>query len=130
MALVHWRPFPFDDFMEEASRVTDLATDVYEENSNIIVKMHIPGIDPDKVDIAVENEYLHVSGTREEREESEDQDYYRKEIRTGSFERVLTLPVAVDEANTRARYQDGVLTISLPKKETAEKRSRIQIERD
>ena len=91
--------------------------------------MHIPGINPDNVDITVENEYLQVSGHRHEKDETEDEQYYRKEIRTGSFERVLPLPAAVDESNTRARYKDGVLMISLPKKETAEQRSRIQVER-
>lgn len=130
MALIHWRPFAFDDMLENVPRTQDLAADVYEENDHIMVKMHIPGIDPDKVDISVENEYLHVSGTREEREETEDQEYYRKEIRTGSFERLIPLPAPVDEENTRARYKDGVLTISLPQKKAEEQRSRVSVERE
>lgn len=130
MALVQWRPFPFDDMFEDIARTHDLATDVYEENDHVMVKMHVPGIDPEKVDISVENEYLHVSGTREEREETEDQEYYRKEIRTGSFERIIPLPATVDEQNTRARYKDGVLTISLPKTKAEEKRSRVTVERE
>jgi len=129
MALVQWRPFPFDDF-DELNRTCDIATDVYQENGYIMVEMHVPGINPDNVDIAVENDYLHVTGSRQEREETEDQAYYRKEIRTGSFERIIPLPTAVDETNTRARYTDGVLTISLPKKQEEDRRSRIQVERE
>ena len=129
MALIQWRPFPFDDF-ENFNRTFDLATDVYEENGNVVVEMHVPGINPDNVDISIENEHLHVTGYREEREETEDQEYYRKEIRTGSFERLIPLPTAVDESNTRARYRDGVLTISLPKQEEKERKSRIQVERE
>jgi len=130
MALVHWRPFPFEDIMENADRTFDLATDVFEENNNIVVQIHVPGINPDKVDVSVENEYLHVSGKREEREETEDQEYYRKEIRTGSFERIIPLPANVDESQTRARYKDGVLTITLPTKHEEERRSKVQIERE
>ncbi len=130
MALIHWRPFPFEDMFEDVARTHDLATDVYEENNHVIVEMHVPGIDPEKVDISVENEYLHVSGTRQEREETEDQEYYRKEIRTGSFERLIPLPSTVDEKNTKARYKDGVLMISLPKTQEEEKRSRVKVERE
>jgi len=130
MALIHWRPLSFNDMFEETHRTFDLATDVYEENQHIMVKMHVPGIDPDNIDISIENEYLHVSGNRQEREETEDQEYYRKEIRTGSFERLIPLPSPVDESQTQARYKDGVLTISLLKKHKEDKRSRVRIDRE
>lgn len=127
MAMVRWRPFSdIDKFLEEhlthhAGR--ELATDVYEENGNVIVEMQVAGINPDKVDISVEGDHLRVTGSREEEKEHEERDYYSKEIRRGSFERIIHLPMAVDRSKIRAETREGVLKITLPevKKEQGQK---------
>lgn len=119
MAIIRWKPFgEIDKFLEEHMGKhfgNDLAADVYEEGNNVIVEMNVAGIEPDKVDITVEGDHLRVSGSREEKKETKDRDYYVKEIRHGSFERILHLPTQVNRKETKAEVQDGVLKITLPK---------------
>jgi HSP20 family protein len=120
MAIIRWRPLgEIDKFFEELGGLgqtsRDLAADVYEDNGNVIVEMQMAGIDPDNVDINVEGDHLRVSGSREEEHETEDRNYYAKEIRRGSFERIIHLPVAVNPEQTKAEVTNGVLKITLPK---------------
>ncbi len=121
MAIIRWRPLAdFEKFAEDINLLRhtigrDLAADVYEENGNVIVKMHVPDINPDKLDISVEGDHLKVSGNREEETAEAERNYYTREIRTGSFERIIHLPAAVNKEKTRADIHDGVLTITLPK---------------
>ena len=132
MPLIRWRPFAeLDELFEDMrglSNSWDLAADVYEENGNIVVEMNVPGIDPDKVSIELEDHHLKVSGLREEEEETEDKNYYRKEIRRGSFERIIPVPSGVAIEKTMAEFSDGVLKISLPKKE-AKGPNKIKVKR-
>jgi HSP20 family protein len=119
MAIIRWRPFhDIEKFFENNfhSHHADLAVDLYEEKDAIIAHVHVPGIDPDKIDISVEDHALKISGSREEEKETEDKNYYYKEIQRGDFERVITLPTAVIPEKTRAEFKDGVLKIYLPKK--------------
>jgi HSP20 family protein len=133
MAIIRWRPFAdIDKFLEDVNLLQkqasrDLATDVYEEDGNIIVEMHMAGIEADKIDISVEGDHLRVSGTREEEKETEDRDYYAKEIKRGSFERLIHLPAAVDRAKTRAEVHEGVLKITL-EKSNHEKGHKVKVE--
>jgi HSP20 family protein len=133
MPIIRWKPFEeldkiLEDFPSFRAHTWDLAADVYEEDDNVIVEMHIPGIDPDKVEIDVEDTYLHVSGSREEKEEVEDEKYYHKEIRRGSFERVIHLPARVVQEEARAEFKDGVLKVTLPK-EQVKKTKKIKVRR-
>lgn len=97
------------------SSAFDFATDVSEHAGKVIVEMQVPGVDPEKINIEVENHQLRVSGSREEIRENRDKSYYRKEIKRGSFEREIHLPCLVDQNNVTAQIKDGILTISLPK---------------
>lgn len=125
MALIKWRPFADIDEIFEREFIPirwpkvgwDLAADVYEEKGNIVAKLNLPGMDPDKIDISIEGDILRVSGSREEEKESKDKNYYSKEIRRGSFERTISLPGPVKVDDVEAEYKDGVLTITMPKKE-------------
>lgn len=94
----------------------DLAIDVYEENGNVIAKMNVPGIAKDNVQVRIENGNLHVSGKREEKKEIQEKDYYHKEIKRGSFDRVISLPNDIDAAAMTYEMTDGVLTVTIPKK--------------
>lgn len=102
--------------MIKNQRSGDFAADIYEKDNGIMVKMHVPGVRPDKIDISVENNYLHIRGEREDEREVADDQYYHREIRVGKFERVVALPSAVDQEGIRAEYKHGVLRIFLPKK--------------
>lgn len=98
----------------------DLATDLYEEKGELVAEMHIPGIDKNKLDVSIEDDRLKVSGSREEKKEVKEGDYYRREISCGDFERIITLPCAVNQSKISADYKDGILTIRMPKKEVEE----------
>jgi len=95
----------------------DLAVDVYEKDENIIAEMNLPGIDPDKIDVSVENNYLRISGSREESKEEKKKHYYSKEIKRGSFERMVRLPNKVEEDKVSAEFKNGELVVTLPKAE-------------
>lgn len=94
------------------------ALDVYQDKDNVVAELSLPGIDPSKVDITIENDVLTVSGSSEEKKEVKREDYYRKEVRTGSFSRSVVLPMAVKGDDTQAHYEKGVLTITMPKEES------------
>jgi len=134
MSIIKWEPFDdIDRFFEgglfspQFSKLgRDLAIDVYEEGGNIVAEMNLPGIDSDKVDISVVDHHLKVKGSREEEKERKEKNYYSKEIRRGSFERVVRIPDDVDADKATADYKDGVLKISLPKKE-GEKAKKVKI---
>ena len=106
---------------------SDLATDIYEDDGNIIVKIQMPGIDVDKVDISIEDNILTVSGSREEEKEIEKKNFYKKEIRSGEFSRSFALPHKVSEAKAQAKCENGILTITLPKVSSEEKSKKIKI---
>lgn len=106
---------------------SDLATDIYENNGNIIIKMQMPGIDIDKVDISVEDTIVTVTGIREEEKETETKNFYKKEIRTGEFTRSFSLPHKVAHDKAQAKCVNGVLTITLPKITNEEKTKKIKI---
>jgi HSP20 family protein len=95
------------------------AIDVFQDNDNLIVETSLPGIDPENVDISVENDVLTIAGETKEKKEVKKEDYYRKEIREGSFSRSVILPVAVKGSEAQADYDNGVLRITLPKAEDA-----------
>ena len=95
------------------------AIDVYQEHDALIVETSLPGIDPENVDISVENDVLTISGETKEKKEVKREDYYRKEMRQGSFSRSVILPVAVKGHEATAEYEHGVLSITLPKAEEA-----------
>jgi HSP20 family protein len=95
------------------------AMDVRQDKDNVIVEMALPGIEADKVDINVENDVLTVSGHREEKNEIKREDYYRKEIREGSFSRSVVLPMHVKGDKAEAMYEKGMLKITVPKAEEA-----------
>ncbi len=103
--------------------------DVRETNEAILVQAELPGLRPDDVDVRVENGVLTVSGEKkhEVEEGKEESGYHLFERRYGRFERSFTLPSSVSHDAIKARFDNGVLTISLPKAETARPR-RVQIE--
>jgi len=120
--LIQWDPFRelmrgWDDDVWGGDFVP--AVDVYQDKDNVIVEMDVPGIEPEKVDISVENDVLTVSGKREEKKEVKREDYYRKEIRSGSFSRSVILPMKVKGEGAQAEFQKGTLKITLPKAEEA-----------
>ncbi len=123
LPITKWEPFKeierfFDeDFWPSLPKISwDLATDVYRKGGKVFVEINLPGVDPNKIDISIEDNYLKVKGSREEKKETKKGDYYRKEIKRGSFERVVLLPVEVKKDKAKAEYKGGVLKVVIPEK--------------
>ena len=92
-----------------------IRVDEFHEEGVLVVRAEIPGIDPDKdVELTVADHVLHIEARRHEEESREEKGYRRKEIRTGSFQRTLTLPAGVDDTDVKASYRNGILEIRIP----------------
>lgn len=121
MSLIKWEPFGeidrlFDQqlFPSLSKLGWDMAVDIYEEKGNVIAKMSLPGVATEDVDISIEDETLTVSGKREEEKETKGKEYYSKEIRRGSFSRTVMLPAAVEADKAVAKFENGVLVVTVP----------------
>lgn len=128
MKLVRWNPLlePFEemdkiftDFTPAVFQGFAPAMDIYQNKDSVIVETPLAGIDPEKVNISIENDVLTIEGGVEKKSEVEEKDYYRKEVRSGSFHRAVSLPTAVVGDKARAEYDNGVLKITIPKEERA-----------
>jgi len=91
------------------------AVDMYEDKDNIIIETQLAGIDPEKVNISIENNILCIKGESEKKREIDDKNYYRKEIRRGSFYRSIALPTKVNGDLAKAVNEEGILKITVPK---------------
>lgn len=115
MPIVKWKPLEDLEEMFETIKGFDLAADVSEDDTAVTVEMHIPGIAPDAINVEVGENFLVVSGSREEEKEKKEKHFHRKEIRRGEFERMIPLPAKVIADETLAEFKHGVLKIILPK---------------
>jgi HSP20 family protein len=94
--------------------------DIHLTDKSILVRIDIPGIDPEKVDISIEDNRLLVKGKREPCEDAaKDEQCWYNETQRGDFHRVIDLPEYVDSSKTKATYDRGVLTIEMAKKKEA-----------
>ena len=104
------------------------AMDVVETNDEVLCHLEVPGLTTDDIDIRVQDNMLVVSGEKKAATEEQKEGGFRSiERRYGRFERSFTLPRTIDSQNVRARHENGVLTIVLPKVEASKPR-RVEIE--
>jgi HSP20 family protein len=131
MSLIRWEPFRAlrhrDDVFEELFRdvfrrpalqesdIAEPAVDVAESDAEVIVKMEVPGVDKDQLDLSVSDDRLTVRGETRKESEEKRKNYYRQEIRYGAFQRSIPLPVEVDPAKAHAELKNGILKVALPK---------------
>jgi len=127
---IKWQPFKemerpshLPDVFEEdewmpfipAFRKDEPATDVYQDKNNLYVELPLTGVRPKDVQISIENNILKIQGESKEEKEVKRKDYLRKEIRRGSFRKVVKLPVDVKSGKVSAETVEGILKITLPK---------------
>lgn len=93
------------------------AVDMYQTDNEIVVKAAIPGVKTDDVQISVTDEVLTIKGEVKEKEETKEKAYHIREQRWGMFERTIALPTDVVADKAKAEFENGVLTITLPKAE-------------
>ena len=133
--LTRWNPMRefaefdrmFDRFRND-SRVynadnfgTSPAVDLKENDNAYVVQAEMPGFTPDQIDVHVENGVLFLKGNRQSESENNDKDkYHVRERRSVSVERAFRLPTAVDTEKAEAQFENGVLTLTLPKSPEAQ----------
>ncbi len=122
MNLVRFDPFTvmrdFDRLFTESSLPRNKwmpRVDVMDQESELVVRTEVPGVDPESIDVTVESGTLTISGSRRFSSEETKDNYHRKEIFEGSFERTVLLPEGIDPEAVTAASKDGILEISIPK---------------
>lgn len=101
--------------------------DVYEDAHELVLKLEVPGIKQEDLDVRLENQTLAVKGERKFEKDEKEENFHRIERRYGTFTRTFTLPQTVDINAPKATYEHGVLTIALAKKEAA-KPKQVKVE--
>jgi HSP20 family protein len=138
MAITRWDPFRdvlalqnrmnslFQDFNRQADGGETMSTaafvppvDIYEDEHKIVLKLEVPGVKENELDIQLENNVLTVRGERKFEKEEKEENFHRVERRYGSFYRSFTIPNTVNSENVKASYDAGVLRIELEKRAEA-----------
>lgn len=139
MALVRFNPwFELDRIQRQLDQIFDdtapsldwnrnrpseiPAVEMKEEDHAIGLKIELPGINPDDVDIQVSEDAVSIAGERKSESKTESEGVVRSEFRYGSFRRVIPLPSKVKNADVSANYNDGILHLTLPKSDADRKR--------
>ena len=115
------RQFPWPALLRETAWVPDM--DILERDGKTVVRLDVPGIKREDLEVAVEGEMLVIRGKREEEKEVKEEDYYCSERATGEFSRAISLPEGVKAEDVEATCEDGVLEVVLPKTAAAERAS-------
>ena len=110
-------------FSEPASRPWSPSVDIFETENELVMKADLPEVDPNNVEIRLENGTLLLKGERKFEEQKNGKGYHRIERSYGSFVRAFSLPDTVEPEKVKADYKAGVLTVTLPKKEVAKPKS-------
>jgi HSP20 family protein len=95
------------------------ALDVFDDKNDLIVKVELPGMKKDEIDLSLHDGVLTISGERKQEREEKEGESFRSERYFGKFQRSVTLPTAVDASKVNASYKDGILMVDLPKAEEA-----------
>lgn len=132
MSLSHFDPLTnlrvFEDaftrlFNEpQTNRPWSPAVDIYETENELVLKADLPDVDQKDIDVRVENQTLTIAGQRKFEKEEKRKGFHRIERSYGNFVRSFAVPNAFNTDQIAAQYKNGVLTVTLPKKETAKPR--------
>ena len=95
------------------------ALDVFDDKDQLVVKVELPGLKKEDIEISLHDGNLSLAGERKVESELQEGQSFRSERYFGKFQRSVTLPTAVDPAKVKASYQDGILTVELAKAEEA-----------
>lgn len=143
MAIIRWQPFrEIDTLQREVNRLFDSLTsdmpslagsgsfippaEIHETPEAIHLKLEIPGINANDLEVQVSADVVSISGERKSESTTEEKGVKRTEFRYGSFQRVFQLPARVQNENVTADYKDGILSLVLPKAE-AEKTKVVKV---
>jgi len=91
--------------------------DIIEKEQSYEIKVDVPGMKKDDINISIKDSILTLSGEKTEEHEEENRNFFRKERAYGKFERSFRVPQDIDPDSIKAKYEDGVLTVEVPKSE-------------
>ncbi len=133
MDLIPYSPFrDMDDFFDEwlgSPVIGEPKMDVYEKKEGLVAEVEMPGVDPKTIEVSVENNFLKIEGKKEEKKEEKKKGYYRKEIKSGYLKRMILLPEEAEQGKVKAKYENGVLKIEIPKSKKARaKKKTVKVE--
>ena len=117
-----WRGFGGVPGYNEANEDWNIAIDVIRKPEEVEVKASVPGIKPEDIDVTVEDNVLTIKAEKKSESEHKDATYLVKEMTSGSYYRALRLPETVDTGKINCHYENGVLSIVLPKAEEKKKK--------
>jgi HSP20 family protein len=138
MAIIRWDPFrEMTQVQNQFNRLVDQvwsgrqeswmpAVDVFDRKDAVVLKAELAGMDPGDIQIEVDDNVLTLKGERTFEDKVEDERYYRVERRYGSFQRSLALPQGCKADEITATYEDGILTVTVPKADEV-KPKRIEV---
>ncbi len=110
------------DTTRRNGRVWGLAVDMFETDDHLVVKASVPGVKPENLNVTVQGETLTIKGEIKEEQEKKEGQYHYRERRQGAFSRSLTLPFPIQSEKVEATFENGVLTLTLPKAEEVKPR--------
>ncbi|MBV9387431.1 MAG: Hsp20/alpha crystallin family protein [Chroococcidiopsidaceae cyanobacterium CP_BM_ER_R8_30] len=138
MVLVRWQPYQematlrrqLDSMFDEMANINRMsqttwkpAVELKETEDNVVVRAEIPGVEGKDLDVQVSKKAVSISGEHRYEKQAEVKGHFHTEFRYGKFQRVLALPVAVQNDQVKAEFKDGILTLTLPK--VAEARHKV-----
>ncbi|MCP4965611.1 MAG: Hsp20/alpha crystallin family protein [bacterium] len=133
MNLVRFDPFTAMRDFERLLETTNTWTprvDVLDRGNNLVVRTEVPGIEPESINVTVEGGTLTIKGARSFTADETEDNYHRREIFEGSFERTILLPDGIDPEAVTAASKDGILEISIPKRpEVLPRKVSVEIQR-
>ena len=123
------RPFPFLDLRSwpRLHRWNELdqvraSVDMFDDGENVVLRVELPGIQKDDIEVTVTADLVTISGEKKKEKKVKKKDYYRLECSSGSFAQSFRLPVGVVSDQAKAKFEDGILSIEIPKTEQAKKK--------
>ncbi|MFA6197955.1 MAG: Hsp20/alpha crystallin family protein [Patescibacteria group bacterium] len=128
MSIIKWQPLvePWDELERWFGNAAPMArggmmpaVDVYQTKNDVVIEAPLPGLKAEDVTLSIENDVLTIEGKVEHKSEIDDKEYYRREVRMGSFHRAVALPTSVQSDKADAKFEDGVLKVVIPKAEHA-----------
>ena len=142
MSMMRWQPFTellslrqamdklFEDSFVTPSRILSIfgpgmgiPVDMYHTANDVVVKATLPGVKPEEVDITITGDNLTIKGEAKAEEEVKREDYLHQEYRYGAFSRSVTLPSGLDTDKAEANFDNGILTLTIPKSEQVKPKS-------
>jgi HSP20 family protein len=119
----------FEEF-EEGEEELAMPVESFVKDGNLVIRADVPGLDPKDIELSVLGNILTIKGERKDQKEAKKENYFRREIFYGAFERHMTLPSGVETDKVKANFKNGVIEVTMPMaKEAVAKKIPLEAEK-